>query len=389
MEPEDRQLRAHGVEKIVGQRRRKTLRDQVEHLLDLAGFDSGPVRSLVKQARCHILLRSCLELGGEQRQRQAVWLTAITLLEIGHVRRQWSPALEPGGEGRWRRIAAATHAQPAGQFLQTLAMALDGEPPVQTERLGRYRRHHRRIAVAIAPDPRGQAEPPGGSGQGRIVFVERRSELGRHAGQRLPEHRVDEVEAGPHFVGHGRTRGASAIGEPELGDLGVEGGGLRSVFAREQIGIVKPPERLGDPLKLREDRSALGLGRMSRQHQFDAQRLQQLRHLAGRETACLESGHRVPDRFSDRGWVLDPLTLTQGADAMRLFGEVHQIEVDREGGGHDPGGVGVEGLHLVGQATRGRPVSTAARFGETADALFGLEERLRLLRAKHLPECLA
>ena len=73
--------------------------------------DARLVRRLVEQPGGHVLLRRRLEVGGEQRQREAIGLAAVAPLEIGHVRRQGSPRVEPGGERGRRRTAPAAHAE--------------------------------------------------------------------------------------------------------------------------------------------------------------------------------------------------------------------------------------------------------------------------------------
>ena len=90
-------------------------------------------------------------------QGEPVGLARVALLEIGHVRGQRPARLEPGGERGRRRAAPPAHAETARQIVQAPAMALHGEPPVQAQGLGRHRRHHGGVAVAVAADPGGQA----------------------------------------------------------------------------------------------------------------------------------------------------------------------------------------------------------------------------------------
>ena len=161
VQPEGRRLDAHRVQVIGGDLARDRSRDHVEHLLDGLDRDARLVRRLVEQPGRHVLLRRRLEVGREQRQREAIGLAAVAPLEIGHVRRQGTARVEPGGERGRRRTATAAHAEAPGEIVERPAMPLDGEPPVQAQRLGGHRRHHRRIAVAVAADPRGQREPPG------------------------------------------------------------------------------------------------------------------------------------------------------------------------------------------------------------------------------------
>ncbi len=226
VQPEGRRLDAHRSQVIGGDLARDRSRDHVEHLLDGLDRDARLVRRLVEQPGGHVHLRRRLEVGREQRQREAIGLAAVAPLEIRHVRRQGTARVEPGGERGRRRTATATHAEAPGEVVERPAMPLDGEPPVQAQRLGGHGRHHRRIAVAVAADPRGQREPPGRRHQARVVLGHRGVELEADPRQRVPEDLLDEVEPGAHLVGDGGAGGARALGEPERGDLRPQRGDL-------------------------------------------------------------------------------------------------------------------------------------------------------------------
>jgi hypothetical protein len=76
----------------------------------------------------------------------------------------------------------------------------------------------------------------------------------------------------------------------------------------------------------------------------------------------------------------------RGQDAVHFLGEVDQVEVDREGGGGGARGVRGEIGHRQRQPHGRVHLAGAARLGERADVLLGLEERDGLLRAEHLTE---
>src|SRR5688572_31780852 len=83
------------------------------------------------------------------------------------------------------------------------------------------------------------------------------------------------------------------------------------------------------------------------------------------------------------------LALPERLDAMHLFGEVHQIEVDGEGGGHGSRGVVRECSDLGRQTLAGTLVVEPPCLGQRADALLGLEEGWRLLGPDDVTEDLA
>jgi hypothetical protein len=110
---------------------------------------------------------------------------------------------------------------------------------------------------------------------------DRRLQLAGDARQRVPQDRVDEVEPGAYLVRDRGPRGARAIREPQRRHLGEQHVRRRPLLARQQPGIVEAPQRLRDPLQLREHGPPLGLGRMRGQHQLHAQRLEQPGHPRG------------------------------------------------------------------------------------------------------------
>ena len=81
--------------------------------------------------------------------------------------------------------------------------------------------------------------------------------------------------------------------------------------------------------------------------------------------------------------MLGALALPECADALRLLGEVHQVEVDGEGGGGGAGRRGRQRGDLGRQAGRGFAVAGAPRLREPADLLLGREQRGRFLLAQH------
>ena len=165
VQPEGRRLDAHRLQVIGGDLARDRSRDHVEHLLDRFDRDARPVRRLVEQPRRHVLLRRRLEVGGEQRQREAIGLAAVAPLEIRHVRaasgrRASSQAVSAGGAGQRRPLMLRRRASSwSARRCRSTA-----SPRCRRSVSAVTRRHHRRVAVAVAADPRGQREPAGPGG---------------------------------------------------------------------------------------------------------------------------------------------------------------------------------------------------------------------------------
>ena len=336
MEAEALELDAERVQGVVGEDGRDGLRDHGDHLPRLVDGDAGAVGRLVEESAGHVFLGRRLEIGGKKREDQPIGLARISLLEIGHVLRQGSPRLEPSRERGRGRTALAAHAQPPGRLPQGAAMPLDGQATVEAQRLRGHRRGDGGVSVTVAAYPRGEGEPAARGHELRVVRVQSAFKVRGDGGHGVPEDRIHEVEPGPHLVGHGRTRGAGAIGEPERGDLGAQRRDLGRALAREQTGIVQAPQHLAHALELGQDGAALGFRRMRGEHQLDPEPVEERGHLPAREAADLEQLHRLSDRLADRGWVKGLFPGAQSLDTVPFLGEIDQIEVDGKGGGGGP-----------------------------------------------------
>jgi hypothetical protein len=262
----------------------------------------------------------------------------------------------------------------------------DGETAVEAQRLGRDRRCDVRVPVPVAADPRGQAEPPSGDGQPRIVLGHRGDELGVHAWQHVPERVLHEVEPGADLVGDLGPCGAGPVREPERGDLGPDGCLGRGALLRQQIVPVEVGQGGGDALELREHAPALGLGRVCGDHELDPQGLQQGRHLVAGDAAPAELGHGLADGLADRPRGQLPGTPPKLLDPVDLFGQVDEIEVEREGGRDRARRVGQERRDLLREVSGRARVPSAARLGQRADPLLDLQQRRRLLGEQHLAQ---
>ena len=192
METEGRELCAQRSQAVVRQHRREGLGDQVQHVRDLVDGHVRLMRRLVEQPRRHVVLGGGFEVRGEQREREAIGLAGVPLLEHGDVHREGAPRVQPRGERGRCRAAPLAHAEP-GEREQSAAMALDGQPAMKPERLRRQRRHHERIAVAIAAIHDASVSHAGG-GADRIVRRSAASSSAAMRGSAVPQHGIDEVE---------------------------------------------------------------------------------------------------------------------------------------------------------------------------------------------------
>ena len=84
--------------------------------------------------------------------------------------------------------------------------------------------------------------------------------------------------------------------------------------------------------------------------------------------------------------MLCALPVAERGHALRLFGQVDEIEVEREGGGHAPRGQRRQRRHLGGESLRRARHARAPVLGARTDALLHLEEGGAFLLREHLAE---
>ncbi len=268
-------------------------------------------------------------------------------------------------------------------------MSLDGEATVEPQRLGGHRGDHRGIAVAIAADPRGHAQPPAGRRQLRVMLAQRLREVSLHRRHGVPEDGIHEVESRAHLVGDGWARGTRPIREPERRHLRLEGRELGRALPREQIWTLELAEGVADPLQRREHGAALRFRGMRGEHELDVQLGEEGGHLPAADPPLPEEPDRLADRIADGGGIERALAGAKGLDAMAFLGEIDQVEVHGEGGsggacrGYRERGDG------RGELERRCLLPAPASLGQRADLFFRLEQRKGFLLAKHLPQRLA
>ena len=250
-------------------------------------------------------------------------------------------------------------------------MAFDGETAVQTQRLGGHGGSHVWVAIAVAANPRSEFEPTGWSIQLRIKIRERGVEVGVDARNRFPKNIFNEIETRAYLVGDGGARGARLARQPETRNLCADSIGVRCAFARERIGIVEEANNSRNAIELGEYRASLGFGRMRRENEFNPQIAQELRHLFGSNTARFDIGNRRGNRLVGRRGVLLALAFAEGVSALRLFGKISQIKIERKSRSDRARRFGGKLGDLCRELSSRGGIVRAARFGERANALFG------------------
>ena len=191
---------------------------------------------------------------------------------------------------------------------------------------------HEGVAVAVAADPRPDPHErldhgralSGGDALERVIHPP--VDVGHRGVERLVEHRHD----GAHLVGGRGLLRAQRRGAPERVDL-LEHAPARAALvgtAAQRRAVLD--QQGGEAADGRRDRAAPGLGRVRGEDGMEAQALQALQRRVvadlGREP---HEGRR--DRVG-RVLLLGPaVALPQDAHALVLLGQVHEVEVAREG----------------------------------------------------------
>ena len=234
--------------------------------------------------------------------------------------------------GRRRRARAVVRQGAAGAARRGLERREDVLGRDDGGGAGHVRRHVR-VAVAVAPDPRAEADERAhdrGLRAGRIGLqpvVEPPVDLGEH----VEEGRVEHGHDGPHLVEHHRLGCPERRRAPEHVDLGQQAplvlgqrrpADVQRVALRHQVR--DPPDRGGD-------RAPAGLGGMGGDDRAELELLQP-RDRRVEPDLLGQGGHGCREGVV-RGELVrgqDGLPTVQRADAVVLLGEVREVEVARE-----------------------------------------------------------
>ncbi len=293
--------------------------------------------------------------------------------------------------------------EPLRQLLQLADVVVEDGGAGEREGAAGHLRRHVRVAVAVAADPRAEAQHPRQLARRGAAPVDAAEGVGHLEVQRRQggdEHPRIVVEPHLHLVGHRRRVAAHLVRLPERGDLGGDGGLLLGRLGRGERERVQPLQRPGDAAALEQPGAPRHLGGVRREHGDDAdlgqlrQRLVRVQPLVAQPLQGAAEGaglRRAVGR--ERGGAAAAL-------AVGGLGEVRQLEVDRERLGE---AVRLRHRQAVHQRLRlrhrivfgrrvwrvrgGLPFPVRGRQG--AELLDGGVERVALLLADHLAEQLS
>ena len=246
----------------------------------------------------------------------------------------------------------------------------------------------RRVAVAVAADPRPPAQERRHPrrARSRSSAVGRRSparravvEGGVHrpvqARHEREQRGVEERHRGPHLVERRRDDRPQVGGAPQDRDLLAQPAPDLAVLGRRQARIVESLEQRGEPPQRDKERPPAGLGRVRGEDRRDRQPLDRTVELVVGSTQPPQPADGVGERPVQHPGARGTCAPGQRADPLPLLGEVHQLEVEREGANDGLGPVEVQGGELVGELLAlERIVRPAERDHPLANTLDELEQ---------------
>ncbi len=218
---------------------------------------------------------------------------------------------------------------------------------------------HARMAIAVRPDPRAEAEqggclgrprsrparigrdgPVGGAVGRRVQPVERAVHGALEARHRHEQRLVEDRELRPHLVERGRRDRAELGRVPQERDLLAQAASDVGVLVGGDQRVVEVVQQPPDPTLGDQQRPPPGLGRVGGQDRVDPGSLEDRGH---RRPIVLGTEGRdgLADGFGDGAPLGAPGPRAQGADPLPFLGQVDQLEVDGERPAH--GGELVEG----------------------------------------------
>jgi len=197
------------------------------------------------------------------------------------------------------------------------------------------------ISVAIAAHPGGEADDAGnaecvagiigGQGVAQVIL---------EAGEDLPERR-GEGEAAFDFVENGRFSGADEIGLPPAGQFSEHAAAVKFVLAWQ--GGIELGEVFAKAAEFSADGAAFGFGGVGGEDEFDFEFIEELLDLLGGEAGGFETADGIAERFSAGGGPAVFFAFLQDANAVAVFGEIGQVELEAEGAGDVAGDIDGEG----------------------------------------------
>ncbi len=306
-----------------------------------------------------------------------------------------------GAQALQQRVAHRPLLRAGGEQVDDLVeLALVVEQQMAAGQLQRIARDFGRdegIAVAVAADPRAEAQHLGQLERIDLELVGRakgRGDFAIELGQRVEDGDVVVVEAHLDFVVNGGPARAHLVGLPEAGDLGEN----KFLEARHVLfgngNAVERLEKLADAAALEHHGAARDLSGMRGEDRHDEHAAQPVQSLF---RADAHAAH-LAERAFERAALAAGLAAQAQSDAAALavvgFGQIDELEVEGEGAGEQDGALDGQRVH---QFKRGGGVArgffgAAASFGVAA-ADGALAQRFDLrkhlvagLLAQHLAE---
>ena len=293
-------------------------------------------------------------------------------------------------DARAQLVAGIAHRQLVAQRVH-LAQVQAGRLPARqlADRLG-HARGHRGVAVAIAANPRPEAQrrrvqrqpAPG-------VLDERRVEHAQEARQRVPERLLEDDQPGPRLV-DGRGPLAPHLARlPRRGNLDAQRVEQIARLGQREIGPVAQREQVRDAPVLLHQRAARDLGRMRREHQLDLQPDDHGVQRVGGDAGAAQASERLVARADLGRRLRIALVEAAAADPVVLLGDVRQRQEVRERARDRQRLVDRHPLEDAGQRVEIGIVAAAGALRQRADALDRFVQRVVLLPPQRFAQQLA
>jgi len=206
----------------------------------------------------------------------------------------------------------------------------------------------------------------------------------------VEQRRIEIPQPRARLVRDFRSRHAAAVGEPERCDFTLDRPGIERGRIARELGVGALAEQFAEAFQFREQRAALRLGGMRREHELDRHAIDDRLDRRGVGALFLQRQNRGLDALADRRCCLvaQPCgaAAAQEHDAEILLGEIHELEVERKR--HRL----VERIGRRERRDRGgefflrRAIAGAAGLRKLAERLDGVEGLASLEARDHAPE---
>ena len=288
-------------------------------------------------------------------------------------------------ESRRRAADAVRQRQPAGEQLDATLQEPQALLAHQLECLHRGGGRDERVAVAVAADPRPEAqqrrdlEP-----LARVELGERLLEVAVHARHRLGERRGEVDQPAADLLQHGERGRAQLVGSPQLLH-----GGQQPPPRADRVGVryvVELSEHAEQPRELVDRRAPARLGGVGGHHEPQLGAAKQLAELGGGCAARGELRDRVAHRPSAGRRRIARVATAKPAHALVVLGQVDELEPAGQRPDQHLGLVEVEARHQGRQVVAGGLVTAARRAPEGHRVVEQLDRRVAVARAHHVVE---